>query len=136
VIEAGKTVGLEYTLSLEDGSVVQSNTGGEPLEYVHGEHQILPALEEELTGLAVNEEKTVELRAEKAYGEIDPEAFQEVDIDKIPEAARKVGAELRAEGYNGSIRVAEVKEGTAVLDFNHPLAGEDLVFNVKVLSIE
>lgn len=136
MIEAGKTVGLEYTLSLEDGSVVQSNTGGEPLEYVHGEQQILPALEEELTGLAVNDEKTVELSAEKAYGEIDPEAFQEVDIDKIPEAARKVGAELRAEGYNGSIRVAEVKESIAVLDFNHPLAGEDLVFNIKVLSIE
>lgn len=136
MIEAGKTVALEYTLSLEDGSVVQTNAGGEPLEYVHGEQQILPALEQELSGLGVDEEKTVELSASDAYGEVDPNAFQEVDIDKIPEGARRVGAELRAEGFNGTIRVHDVKDSQVVLDFNHPLAGEDLTFKIKVLAVE
>lgn len=136
MIETGKTVEFEYTLSLEDGSVVQSNAGGEPFQYVHGQNQILPALEAELQGLEVDDEKEIELAAKDAYGEVNPEAFQEVALEQIPEAARQVGSELRADGFEGPIRVAEVRDETVVLNFNHPLAGEALTFNIKVLSIE
>ncbi|MBN1240243.1 MAG: peptidylprolyl isomerase [Gammaproteobacteria bacterium] len=136
MIEAGKTVGFEYTLKLDDGSVVQSNKGGEPLKYVHGENQILPALEQQLEGLDVDDEKNVKLSAEDAYGEIKEEAFQEVPTEQIPEDARRVGAQLSAQGYNGAIRVHEVKDETVVLDFNHPLAGQDLMFDIRVVSIE
>lgn len=136
MIQPGKTVAFEFTLTLDDGSVVQSNKGGEPMTYVHGENQILPALEQQLEGLEVDEQKAVKLSAEDAYGDVKEEAFQEVPAAQIPEDARRVGAQLSAQGYNGAIRVAEVKEETVVLDFNHPLAGQDLTFDIRVVSIE
>jgi FKBP-type peptidyl-prolyl cis-trans isomerase SlyD len=136
MIEAGRTVGFEYTLSLDDGSVVQSNRDGEPLTYVHGENQILPALEQELEGLTVDDQKAVKLAAEDAYGDVKDDAFQEVPSEQIPENARKVGAQLSAQGYNGAIRVHEVKDETVVLDFNHPLAGQNLTFDIRVVSVE
>jgi FKBP-type peptidyl-prolyl cis-trans isomerase 2 len=136
LIEAGKKVGFEYTLTLEDGSVVQSNEGGEPFLFVHGESQILPALEEQMLGLAVDDEKQVALSAAEAYGELNPDAFQEVALEQIPEAARQVGAELKASGFEGPIKVEEVRDETVLLNFNHPLAGQALTFNIKVLSIE
>ena len=136
MIEMGKKVGVEYTLTLDDGSVVQTNKDAEPLVYVHGQNQLLPALERQLEGLDVNDTKEVSLSAEDAYGEVRNEAFREVPTGQIPEAARRVGAELSAEGYEGSIRVHEVKDDTVVLDFNHPLAGKALTFDIRVVSIE
>jgi len=135
-VEYGRTVGFEYTLTLEDGSIAQSNIGAEPLMYVHGAEQILPALEAQLEGLHINDQKTITVAAEDAYGEINPEAFQEVPADEVPEVARQVGAQLGAAGYDGPIRVVEVKEDTVVLDFNHPLAGQDLKFDIRVVSIK
>jgi FKBP-type peptidyl-prolyl cis-trans isomerase 2 len=136
MIESGKTVALQYTLKLEDGSVVQSNKEGEPLKYVQGESQILPALERELEGMEVNDEKVVNLSAGDAYGDVNPDAFKEVPTEQIPEGARRVGAQLSAQGFNGTIRVAEIKNDTVVLDFNHPLAGKDLTFDLLVVAIE
>jgi len=136
LIETGKKVGFEYTLTLDDGSVVQSNAGGEPFLYTHGESQILPALEEQLQGLKIDDEKEVALSAADAYGEINADAYQEVALEQIPENARQVGAELRADGFEGPIKVEEVRDETVLLNFNHPLAGQALTFNIKVLSIE
>jgi FKBP-type peptidyl-prolyl cis-trans isomerase 2 len=136
VIETGKTVAFDYTLSLGDGSVVQQSPEGAPLEYVHGEQEILPALEDALTGLAVGEEKSVTLSPEQGYGPVNEAAFQEVPIEQVPEDARRVGAELSAPGYEGPIRVHEVGDQTIVLDFNHPLAGETLTFAIRVVSIQ
>jgi FKBP-type peptidyl-prolyl cis-trans isomerase SlyD len=136
MIEAGKTVGFEYTLKLDDGSVVQSNAEAEPLRYVHGENQLLPALEQELEGLKVDDRKEVTLAAQDAYGKVRDEAFREVPSDQIPQEARRVGAQLSAQGYEGPIRVHEVRDDTVVLDFNHPLAGQSLTFAIRVVSIE
>jgi FKBP-type peptidyl-prolyl cis-trans isomerase 2 len=136
MIESGKTVALEYTLKLADGSIVQSNKDAEPLRYVQGERQILPALEKQLQGMDVDQSKTVKLAAEDAYGNVNPKAFREVPMGQIPEGARRVGAELSSQAHRGTIRVAEVKDETIVLDFNHPLAGRDLTFDVRVLAIE
>ncbi|MGB7216025.1 MAG: FKBP-type peptidyl-prolyl cis-trans isomerase, partial [Gammaproteobacteria bacterium] len=88
MIEAGKTVAFEYTLRLDDGSVVQTNKGSEPLTYVHGENQLLPALERELEGLDVNDRKEIRLAAADAYGEVRDDAFREVPAEQIPEGAR------------------------------------------------
>lgn len=136
MIEPGKTVAFEYTLKLEDGSVVQSNKDSEPLTYVHGENQILPALEQQLEGLDVDDQKAVTLGPEEAYGDVRPEAFREVPTEQIPEGARREGAQLSAQGYEGPIRVHEVKDETVVLDFNHPLAGKNLTFDIRVVSVE
>ena len=135
MIEDGKQVSMMYTLTV-DGDVVDSNAGGEPLVYVQSGGQILPALEAELAGLKVGDKKSVSLAAVDGYGEITEEAYMEVPLEQIPEEARKVDAQLQSPDYPGPIRIIEVKEEVAVLDFNHPLAGQDLAFEVEIVAIE
>lgn len=136
MIQDGSKVSIEYTLTLDDGSKVDTNVGGDPLNYTQGEGQIIPGLEREMAGLAVGDEKAVRVAAKDGYGEADPEALREIPTDQIPEEARHVGAMLSAQGHGGPIRVAEVRGATVVLDFNHPLAGKDLNFAVKVLGVD
>jgi FKBP-type peptidyl-prolyl cis-trans isomerase 2 len=135
VIAKGRKVAIEYTLTLDDGTTVQSNVGGKPLTFVAGEGQIIPGLESALQGKATRERVKVKIPAEQAYGPVDPKKMQEVPLDKIPEDARKVGTLLSAQGIDGPVRVAEVRSDVVVLDFNHPLAGKALTFDVLVLSI-
>jgi FKBP-type peptidyl-prolyl cis-trans isomerase SlyD len=135
VIARGRKVDIEYTLTLDDGSTVQTNVGGPPLSFVAGDGQIIPGLETALEGKAARERVKVKIAPEDAYGPTDPKKMQEVPLDKIPEDARKVGTLLSAQGIDGPIRVAEVRPDVVVLDFNHPLAGKALTFDVLVLSI-
>ena len=138
IVEDGKKVSIEYTLKLEDGTVIDSNVGGKPFTYVQGKHQIVKGLEEGLAGLKVGDSKHVVVPPEKGYGKINKDAFIEVSKDKVPEGV-KVGSMLKGTGKDGRpfyVKVAEVKEKTVVLDLNHPLAGKTLYFDVKVLNIE
>lgn len=137
-IEAGKKVKIEYTLRC-DGQEVDSNVGGDPLEYNHGEQNIVRGLENALEGMDVGEQKKVVVEASEGYGEHDKEAIIETDKEKVPEEARKVGVVLQTQSADGRVfqpRVVEVKDDKIVLDFNHPLAGKDLEFEVKVVDIE
>jgi FKBP-type peptidyl-prolyl cis-trans isomerase 2 len=139
VVEDGKQVSIEYTLKLDDGSTADSNVGGEPLQYEQGAGRILPALEAQLAGLKVDDTTHVKLSAEDGYGPVNPEAFQEVDSGQIPEEARTVGSVLVASdgaGQQRPVRVHEVGEDKIVLDLNHPLAGETLIFDVKIVAID
>lgn len=139
MIENGDSVSIEYTLKLDDGTTVDTNVGEDPLTYTQGSSEILPMLESALLGLAVGDSKEVKLTAEQGYGPVDPAGFQEVEISMVPEDARTVGTMLVASAPDGQqqpIKVHEVKEETVVLDFNHPLAGQALNFDVKVLSIQ
>ena len=135
-ITAGSTVALRFTLTLlGTDELVQSNAEQPPLTYVQGEGNLLPALEEALLGRKVQDEFDVELSAERAYGPVNDELFREVPSDQVPEEAREEGSLLSAPGYDGPIRVSEVRDDVVVLDFNHPLAGEDLKFRITVLSV-
>jgi len=87
VIENGQSVSIEYTLKLDDGTAVDTNVGEEPLTYTQGGSEILPALEEALADQAVGDTKEVKLTAEQGYGPIDTEAYQEVELDMVPEDA-------------------------------------------------
>lgn len=138
-VEAGKRISIEYTLTLNDGSVVDTNVGKEPLVYTQGEHQLLPAVEQALQGLHVNDSKQLTLSSDQAYGSVDPSAFTEVDLDLIPADGRYVGAVLQLQneaGHSRPARVAELKDETAVLDLNHPLAGKALNFDIRILGIQ
>lgn len=138
MVETGKQVSIEYTLTLEDGTKVDTNVGGEPLVFEQGAGQIVPGLEEELAGLEEGDSKKVTVGPEKAYGPVDPNAFQEVEAEKVPEDARKEGTVLLARDAQGNgrqVRVHEVKDESVVIDFNHPLAGQTLTFDVKVLDV-
>jgi len=139
VIQDGSLVSIEYTLTDDSGNVLDSNVGKEPLTYVQGGGQIVRGLEKELTGLKVGERKKIHVSPEEGYGPIDPKAMQEIPKDKIPADAQKVGALLMTKGPQGegiTMRVQEVKDHTVVVDFNHPLAGKALNFDVKVLDIK
>ena len=139
VVANGKRISIQYTLRLPDKTLIQTNAGAQPLRYISGYLETLPALQEALLGLKVGETKSVTLPPEKGYGVYDPKAFEEVDISKIPPEARWVGATLDAADPKGRVshaRVQEIREKTAVLNFNHPLAGKTLVFDVKILKIE
>jgi len=138
-VSDGKQVSLEYTLTLEDKSKVDSNIGKDPLVYTQGAHEIIPGLEKQLTGLKVGDSKHIEIPPAEGYGEVDPARKQEIDKTRIPEDARKVGAKLTGQGPQGQpifAQVTEVKDSTVVLDMNHPLAGKKLIFDVKVLKVE
>ncbi len=138
-VTAGKEVSIEYTLRLEDKEVVDTNVGGKPLILTQGAGQIISGLEDALKGMRVGDTKQVTVNSEDGYGPVNPEALQEVKKDEIPREALQVGAQLQTEGPDGQVfnlMVAEVKDETVVLDFNHPLAGKTLYFDVKILDIK
>lgn len=137
-VSNGKQVTLEYTLKLDDQSVVDTNVGGEPLKLTQGSHEVVPGLEKALEGMAVGEKKNVTVAPAEAYGTVDPKAFQEVDRKMVPTGAQKVGTQLEGTTTDGKKvypRISEVKNDTIVLDFNHPLAGKTLHFDVKILDV-
>jgi FKBP-type peptidyl-prolyl cis-trans isomerase SlyD len=138
-VSEGKSISMEYTLTLENKEVLDSNVGGEPLTFTQGSHQIIPGLETALDGMKAGDSKQVTVAPEEGYGKIDPQAIQEVPIDQIPPDARKVGVQLQGKDGQGRVvhpTVTEIKEQVAVLDFNHPLAGKTLYFDVKILDVK
>jgi FKBP-type peptidyl-prolyl cis-trans isomerase SlyD len=137
-VSTGKQVTLEYTMKLDDQSIVDSNVGKEPLKVTQGKHELVPGLEKAIEGMAVGEKKQVTVAPPDAYGTVDPKAFQEVDKKLLPPDSAKVGTQLEgktADGQKVYPRISEVKPETVVLDFNHPLAGKTLYFDVKVLEV-
>ena len=138
-VTAGKEVSIEYTLTLDDKTVVDTNVGGEPFTFVQGNQQIIPGLEKEMEGLKVGDNKQVTVQPEDGYGVVNKEAFLEVDKGQLPPEALHEGAQIQGQTPEGQPmrgQVKEVKETTVVLDFNHPLAGKTLFFDVKVLGIK
>jgi FKBP-type peptidyl-prolyl cis-trans isomerase SlyD len=139
VVQDGSIVAIEYTLTDDAGKVIDSNVGKEPLTYIQGAGQIVKGLEREMNGLKTGDQKKVEVKPEEGYGPINEKAYQEVPREKVPVEAQKVGAMLMtksADGRTMPIRIHEIKEKTVVVDFNHPLAGKTLHFDIKVKDIQ
>jgi FKBP-type peptidyl-prolyl cis-trans isomerase SlyD len=138
-ISNGNVVGIDYSLHLGDGRVVDASAPGEPLTYLHGEGQIVPGLESALEGLAVGDQKKVVVAPGDGYGEHDPRGLQEVPKDAFPSGFDpQVGMELTAEGPNGEpvpFSIREVRPQTILIDLNHPLAGKTLHFDVTVREV-
>jgi FKBP-type peptidyl-prolyl cis-trans isomerase 2 len=139
MVEAGSKVGIEYTLTLTDGTKVDGNVGEDALRFQQGAGQLIPGLEKALAGMQVGESKQVTLAPEEGYGPVNPAAFTEVDVAELPDDAREVGVTLVArddEGRTQRLRVHKIEGDKATLDFNHPLAGQTLIFDVKILEVE
>jgi FKBP-type peptidyl-prolyl cis-trans isomerase 2 len=136
-VSKGKVISLEYTLKLEDNQVVDTNVGKDPLTYTQGANQIVPGVESALEGMAVGQAKQVVVAPSEGYGERNPNALQEVPKQKVPQDI-KVGTQLQGKDTTGrEVRpvVTEIKDDTVLLDFNHPLAGKTLFFDLKVVNI-
>ena len=132
-------VSLDYTLRLEDGQVVDTSAGREPLEFLQGHSQIVAGLEQALYGMYVGDEKDVVVQPEDGYGVRNPDAFQEVPMNLFPsDITLEPGMGLELMDDSGQLMlafVAEVRPDSVLLDFNHPLAGATLHFNVKVAAL-
>lgn len=138
MINKGAKVKFDYTLTV-DGKVQDTSAGRGPLEYTHGAGQIIQGLEEELEQMNIGDKKTVHIKAEKAYGPVLQEAIKRVPKEAIMNADQlKVGDMVGASNGGHTFR-AVVKEITGkeiTLDFNHPLAGKDLTFDVELKEIK
>jgi len=138
-IQEGSLVSIEYTLTDDTGKVIDTNVGKEPLTFIQGAGQIVKGLEQELAGLKVGDQKKVQVKPEDGYGLTDDKALQEIPREMVPAEAQKPGVMLMTKAEDGRaipIRVHEVKEKTVVVDFNHPLAGKTLNFDVKIKDIK
>ncbi|HRQ38122.1 MAG TPA: peptidylprolyl isomerase [Chloroflexota bacterium] len=135
----GIVVSLDYTLRLDDGEIIDASEQ-EPLQYLQGHNQIIPGLERALAGMKVGDSKEVIVPAADAYGEEDEDAYQLVERDIFPsDMELEEGMQLRMrDAHSGEavdVVIAEVNESNVLLDFNHPLAGEELHFQVKVVDL-
>ena len=129
--------GIEYTVKNSKGEIVDSNKGQAPLEFIAGKGQIIPGLEKEVEKMEIGEEKTVVVPASEAYGEYNPEMTQELPRDQFQGIELQKGMTLYGqtpEGQTIAVTVKDFDDQKVVIDYNHPLAGEDLTFDVKVVS--
>lgn len=140
IVRDNTVVQLEYELRLDDGEIIDQSEKENPLEFLQGSGQIVPGLEKELYGMTVGEEKQVVVEPADAYGEYDREDVGKVLRNVFPDNLELVeGLSLwmrdSQSGESYQATVLKLQPESVVLDFNHPLAGEKLHFNVKVVDL-
>jgi len=136
---SGDRVKIHYTGTLADGSQFDSSVDGEPLEITLGAGGVIPGFEEAVMGMSAGDSRTVTITAADAYGPHDADRVHEVERSRIPDDVDlEVGGILQAVGENGetlAVTVVDFSEAGVTLDFNHPLAGEDLTFELQLVEI-
>ncbi|GAB4547853.1 MAG: peptidylprolyl isomerase [Anaerolineales bacterium] len=137
-VQDGLVVSMEYTLTV-DGEVLDSSEGQGPLQFLAGHDNIIPGLEREMMGMKIGDSKKVTVSAEDGYGEFDDEAFMDVPRSEFPaDMELEEGMELHVSDAEDNHRPAFVdsfNDENVRLDFNHPLAGAELHFDVKVVAL-
>ena len=132
-----KVYGIEYTVKNSKGEVVDSNKGQAPLEFIAGQNQIIPGLEKEVEGMEIGEEKTVTVTADEAYGQRNEEWIETLPKEQFEGIDLQKGMTLYGQSPDGqtiAVTVVDFDDNNVTIDYNHPLAGEDLTFDVKVVS--
>ncbi|TXC75613.1 FKBP-type peptidyl-prolyl cis-trans isomerase [Luteibaculum oceani] len=139
-VKANDTIKVHYTGKLNDGQVFDSSLQRDPLEVTLGQGALIPGFEKGLIDMEVNESKTITIPKEEAYGEVREELFQKVPKSNLPQDMQpEVGMGLVATTQDGGeqqLRIAEVLDNDIVVDANHPLAGQDLTFELKLVEIK
>lgn len=138
MIENGKTVQVHYKGTLADGTVFDSSEGSEPLEFMTGVQSVIPGFEAAVVAMAVGETKTVTIACADAYGEASEDMVGLIPRESLPEDLEpEVGMMLEMHTEDGAmpVRVVAVDDDTVTLDANHPLAGEDLTFELTLVAI-
>ena len=135
----GDTVRIHYTGKLQDGSIFDSSSGREPLQFIIGGGQVIPGFEHAVTGMKVGEKKTADIPCKEAYGERNPSMVMEVDRRHVPpDIDPEVGQRLQLGSPGGellAVTVIKVDDDKITLDANPPLAGEDLTFDIELVEI-
>lgn len=138
-VKDGDTVKVHYTGTLEDGEVFDSSKDREPLEFTLGEGQLIPGFEKAVVGLAVGDSTKVDIPSQEAYGESREDLVINVPKDQLPDDVEpQIGMQLQVNQPDGQpipVRITEVGDEELTLDANHPLAGEDLSFEIKLVEV-
>lgn len=137
--KSGDTVLVHYTGRLEDGSVFDSSDGRDPLEFTVGSGQVIPGFEAAVSGMSPGEERSVTIPAADAYGDRKDDLVIEVERTQLPpdiDPSPGQQLQLSQEGRAFVVTVADVTPEKVTLDANHPLAGEDLTFDLQLVAIE
>ena len=136
----GDKVKVHYQGKLRSGETFDSSQGREPLEFTVGSGQVIKGFDDGVKGMQVGDKKTLEINAEDAYGEKDQKNLIEFPRDQFPpDMVPEVGMQLMlssGEGQQFPVTIAEVREDSVVLDANHPLAGQDLIFDIEMMEIK
>lgn len=137
--QSGDTVRVHYTGTLSDGSEFDSSAGRDPIEFTLGEGTVIPGFETAVADLEVGSSTTVTIPAAEAYGERNESAIQQVPLEAFGDAgAPQPGWIVQLENPQGqrmNAMILEVNDEIATLDFNHPLAGQDLTFELTLQEI-
>ena len=132
-----KAVAIEFTLKDDEGEVLDTSEGREPLTYIHGIGTLVPGLEKALEGKSVGDSIAVTLTPEEAYGPRDERFVRNTPIRKLPEKKAQIGMRYRVDTDEGPLifMITDIKGDYATVDANHPLAGMTLHFDVKVVEV-
>ena len=138
-IPHNKFVKINFTLKNAAGEILDSSVGNEPFTFISGKNNVIPGLEVAMEGMLIGSKKSVVIEPSHAYGEIDAAAFQIVKKNQFPEGSElNIGDEFVANANDGvklPFTIKEINGDDVTLDFNHPLAGETLFFEIELLEI-
>ncbi len=137
IIEKDRVVSIDYSLRDNGGNLIDSSEGGEPLAYLHGNGNIIPGLEKQLAGKKAGDSLKCVIEAVDAYGERDDSLVFKVPKTEFEGAEVEVGMQFEAHGEEGAqiVTVVKVEQDEVTIDANHPLAGEQLHFDVKIVEV-
>lgn len=139
MLENGKFASVHYTGTLSNGEVFDSSLERNPLEFEIGKGAVIPAFEEAVKNMNIDEEKEIFVKADEAYGQYRDDMIQQVPLDEIkqfldPQQGMTIQVNLQ-NGQTAPAMIKEVTESNVALDFNHPLAGQDLNFKLKLVAV-
>jgi FKBP-type peptidyl-prolyl cis-trans isomerase 2 len=138
-IKKGDKIKVEYEGTLDDGTVFDSSKGKEPIEFEVGSGKVIPGFDDAVMGMEKGEEKEFKIKADDAYGQTNEKLIQIVPKDKLPkDPAPKEGMMLGVQLPNGQkipARITKVEADNVTIDLNHPLAGKDLNFKIKIIEL-
>lgn len=136
-MKPGDKVKIHYKGTLNDGTVFDSSDGREPLEFTIGSNQVIAGFENGVKDMKLNQEKTIKIKPSDAYGEKNEQLIVSIPREKFPPEIEVDGKLILKgpQGQNISAVIKEVKNDVVVIDLNHPLAGKELIFKVKVVGI-
>jgi FKBP-type peptidyl-prolyl cis-trans isomerase SlpA len=136
-IQTGTSVTLHFSLALENGHIIDSNCEGNPATFSVGDGNLLPGFESSLLGLEVGDEREFIISPENAFGQHNAQNVQAVDRGNFDESELEIGSILSFQNGDGELPgvIIALEENQVMVDFNHPLSGKNIVFQVKILEI-
>ena len=138
-VKKGDKIRVHYHGKLTNGETFDSSAGSEPLEFELGSGMVIKGFDDGVTGMSAGEKKTINIPFDEAYGPRNPEMVIEMQKDKFPKDMDiEIGMSLAMndrDGHQFQVAIVEIKEDVVMLDANHPLAGQDLVFDLELVEI-